>query len=258
MPGGPAFFPLTAWGFLSTIWLDPRRVRRYDGGWMGVSLLRASPPRSTRERPAATIRNWNYTEGRAYSRYSERRAAMMRRAVVEMLVTNEERTGVPWTHKIDQTFKPSLCRRTPCAIRIAYGGILALLPTLLAPVAAWMVVEKHPNGSGWHMHGVWKAPQARGIRSWWRGLKETMWENFGSCRVWSLNGASTVSARSIALAYPLKHAVKHAPTTFNRLSTWYRREGGADGHVTVRWGYRDSWWVAVRWADGTLDIEKEV
>lgn len=206
----------------------------------------------------ARIRTWDYVHGRTFRRYSERKAGLLRRAVVEMLVANEERTGVPWTHKIDQTFKPEVCRRTPCAVRLAYGGILALLPALLAPVAAWMVLEKHPRGTGWHMHGLWKAPQAAGVPSWWRGVKEILWKHFGSCRIWKLSGEASVSARTIALAYPLKHAVKGSPTTFDRLSTWYTRRGYADGSVLVRWSYRGSWWVAMRSADGSLVIEREV
>lgn len=190
-------------------------------------------------------------------RYSGRRAALLRRAVVEMLVRNEVGSGVPWTHKVDQTFNED-GGRTLCAVRIRYGAALAALPALLAPSSAWMVIEKHPHGTGHHMHGVWKAIQAATVPQWWRGVKEWCWDHVGSCRMWRLNGDPSIAARMVALAYPLKHAVKGSPTTFNRKATWYNRREYADGSVVIRWEYRGSWWTAERSPDGSLETGKDV
>ena len=198
---------------------------------------------------------------RPNARFCGRTAALLRRAVVEMLVRNEERSGVPWTHVLDQSFNTD-GPRTPEAIRKRYGAALGALPSLLAPTVAWMVIEPHPHGSGFHMHGVWKAGAATLVPQWWRAVKEWMWSNLGSARLWPLGGAPTVAGRAAAVAYMLKHAVKGSPTTFLQKSTRYTRQRYANGTVVVRWS-RDhkpdeGWWVATRDASGVVTVEREV
>ena len=189
------------------------------------------------------------------NRYSPRKAALLRRAIVEMLVMYEERTGHAWTHGVDQTFKPELGVRTVAVGRRVLGGIIALLPRLLAPSDVYAVAEEHRSGM-LHFHALWSAPQAAGTPQWWRAVKETLGRHWGWARVWPLAPGASVASRTHATEYMLKHAVKQSPTTFTGKATWYTRKGYADGTVVVSWRAGRSSWAVTRNADGSLTRER--
>lgn len=190
-------------------------------------------------------------------RYSPVKAAMLRRATVEMLVRWEERHGLLWTHAVDHSWKAALAVRTPSVARKVYSRALALLPRLLAPLSVYAVLERHQSGMI-HLHTLWCAPQAAGVGGWWRAVKETFGKHWGWARVWPISPTPTVQARTEATAYMFKHATKANPTTFAQLCTWYNLAWNGKGEVTVRWGHNRSWWVTMRTGDGLLVTEREV
>lgn len=142
-------------------------------------------------------------------------------AKLKLIACRERLQGIPWTHRVDHSFKPDLAATSCGAARLVYLHALAAAPSAYAPRIAWMMPEPHPtNPSQWHMHGLWLVRPGQLWRGWWRDCKEWWGENAGWARIWPLP-VGDKAALGGAVDYAAKHHVKTHPLAWWRYETRY-------------------------------------